>query len=81
MEDPEERKKQQIRIERWRREIRQAETEMEEVELFIYRIENARDREIFISRYMDGMKTVEIADQIGYTPGRLSQIISGYLER
>lgn len=80
MDDPVEADKISRRIARWEQEIVQAEREMEEVEHFISRIGNARDREILTYRYIDGMKVVDIADEIGYTHGRVSQIISKYLK-
>lgn len=68
------------RISTWRREIELAEKEMEEVEQFVSAVENVRDREILSYRYIDGMKTVDVGKKVGYTHGRVSQIISKYLK-
>lgn len=65
---------------RWELEIKQAEKEIDEVERFISAIADVRDREIFIYRYIDGIKIGKIASNIGYSHGRVSQIISKYLK-
>lgn len=80
MDEPIESDKSIRRIARWEREIAQAEREIEEVEKFIASIEDARVKEIFTYRYIDNMKVVEIACKIGYTKGRVSQIISNHLK-
>ncbi len=61
---------------KWEQEIVKAEKEIEEVEQFIGKIKEAKEREIFTYRYIDGMKAVEVAKKVGYTTGRVSQIIS-----
>lgn len=61
---------------KWKQEIVEAEKEIEEVEQFIGKIKEAKEREIFTYRYIDGMKAVEVAKKVGYTKGRVSQIIS-----
>lgn len=80
MNEPMETDKANQRILGWRQEIIQAEKDMEEVERFIAKIEDVRDREVLTYRYIDGMKTTEIAGKIGYTKGRVSQIISNILK-
>lgn len=80
MRDPVEADKSNRRIVRWEQEIKQAEKEMEEVEQFINGIEDVRHREIFTYRYIDGMKQVAVGDKVGYSKGRVSQIISKYLK-
>lgn len=80
MNDPVEADKSHKRIVRWQQEVSQAETEIEEVEQFIAEIEDVKIREIFTYRYIDGMKVVEIARRVGYTKGRISQIISNLVK-
>ncbi len=80
MEDPVEVEKSRKRILRWQQEIAQAEKAMKEVEEFIDNIEDAMVREIFTYRYIDNMKVADVAEEVGYTKGRISQIISKYLQ-
>ena len=80
MSEPVEADKCSRRITLWEKEIQLAEKEMEEVEQFIEGIEDVRDREIFTYRYIDGMKQVAVGKKMGYTKGRISQIISKYLK-
>lgn len=80
MTEPVEAAKSSKRITTWQREITQAEKEMEEVEQFIAGIEDVKNREIFTYRYIDGMRTAEVAGNVGYTKGRISQIISKYIK-
>lgn len=62
------------------KEIQKAEQRMEEVEQFILGIADIKVREIFVYRYMDGMTIREIGERIGYTHGRVSQILSSYIK-
>ena len=80
MNEPVEADKSSKRIAQWRQEIEQAEKETHEVEQFINGIEDVRDREIFTYRYIDGMKQNAVGDKVGYSKGRISQIISKYLK-
>lgn len=80
MDDPVEADRAYRRILKWQQEIERAEKEMEEVERFIAGIEEVKGREIFTYRYVDGMKAVEVAKKVGYTKGRVSQIISKLLK-
>lgn len=80
MDEPVEADRAYRRILKWQQEIAQAEKEMEEVERFIAGIDEAKGREIFTYRYVDGMKAVEVAKKVGYTHGRVSQIISKYMK-
>ena len=80
MDDPTEAERQRKNIVRWGKEIQKAEKEMEDVERFIEGISDAGDREIFTYRFIDGKKVKEVADSVGYTHGRVSQIISKYLK-
>ncbi len=80
MDEPVEADRTNKRILRWQQEIAQAEKDIEEVEQFINAIEDVRTREIFTYRYIDNMKVGEIAKSIGYTHGRVSQIISKFIK-
>ena len=68
----------QIRIREKRRE--QVEKLITEIEQFIAEIPDSRDRQIFELIYIDGKKQREVAEKVGYSKGRVSQIISGYLK-
>lgn len=80
MDEPVEAEKQRRNIEKLKKGIQKAEREMEEVEKFIEGITDAGDREIFTYRFIDDMKVNEVADAVGYTHGRVSQIISKYVK-
>lgn len=80
MEEPLEADKQRRNIDKLNRDIHKAEKEMKAVENFIAGISDAGDREIFTYRYIDDMKVKEVAATVGYTHGRVSQIISKYLK-
>ena len=80
MNEPTEAAKSSKRIAKWQQEIARAEKEMEMVESFIAEIEDVQSREIFTYRYIDGMKAVEVAKEVGYTKGRVSQIILKFLK-
>lgn len=68
----------QIRIREKRRE--QVNKLITEIELFIAEIPDSRDRQIFELIYIYGKKQREVAEKVGYSKGRVSQIISGYLK-
>lgn len=76
MNDPIEIETSNRRILKWQQEIAQAKKEMEEVEQFIDGIKDVRIKEVFTYRYIDGMKAIDVANKLGYTKGRISQIIS-----
>lgn len=76
VDEPYEAEKQRKKLKQWKTEIKKAEKEMEEVENYIAKISDARVREIFTYRFMDGMKVKEVAEKVGYTHSRISQIIS-----
>lgn len=80
MDDPIEADRQHKRIQQLEDEIKRAEQENTEIEQFINEIPEAKDREIFRYRYIDGMKAKEVGDIVGYTHGRIFQIISKYLK-
>ncbi len=80
MDEPVESDKSVARIKVWNAEIKIAEDEVQAVDEFISSIDDVRDREIFTCRYVDGMKAVAVAKHVGYTHGRISQIISKYIK-
>lgn len=57
-----------------------AERDKTEVERFIAGIEDSMDRQIFELCFIDGKKQCEVGDMVGYSKGRISQIISSYLK-
>lgn len=80
MNEPIEAEKQRRNIEKLKKGVQDAEKEMEEVEKFIEGIPDAGHREIFTYRYIDDMDVQKVADAVGYTKGRISQIIKKYLK-
>lgn len=49
-----------------------------EIEQFIADIPASADRQIFEMSFLDGKKQREVAEAVGYSRGRISQIISRY---
>lgn len=80
MDEPVEADKQAERIKRLGQEIDQAEKEVDEVEQFISTIEDTRDKEVLSLRYIEGKKAIEVAGIVGYTKGRISQIVKKYIK-
>lgn len=80
MDEPVEANKQAERIKRLGQEIEQAEKEVDEVEQFISTIEDTRDKEVLSLRYIEGKKAIEVAGIVGYTKGRISQIVKKYIK-
>lgn len=76
MEEPKEADRAARKIALLEKEIKKAEQRMEEVEQFIIGIKDVRVKEILIYRYLDGMTIREIGERIGYSKGRISQILS-----
>lgn len=54
--------------------------EQKEVEDYINGIDDPEIKEIFELAFVEGKKQQEVADIIGYSRGRISQIISEYLK-
>ena len=50
------------------------------IEQFIAGIPDSNARQIFEMAYIEGIKQHEIADEVGYSRGRVSQIIDQYLK-
>lgn len=80
MDEPVEANKQAERIKRLGQEIEQAEKEVDEVEQFISAIKDTRDKEVLSLRYIEGKKAIEVAGIVGYTKGRISQIVKKYIK-
>lgn len=51
-----------------------------EIESFISAIPDSEVRQIFELTYIDGLKMREVGEAVGYSKGRISQIISKYLK-
>lgn len=54
--------------------------EVDEVDEYIEAIGDPEIKEIFELAFVEGKKQQEVADIVGYSRGRISQIISGYLK-
>ena len=70
--------KKQIRYKEVRLEA--AERQKTEIEGFIAGIKDSTDRLMFERVFIDGIKQYEVGDEVGYSKGRVSQIISHYLK-
>lgn len=70
--------KKQIRIKEKRLDM--VEQERTEIESFIAGIPDSLDRQIFELSFLDGKKQCEVASELGYSKGRVSQKISRYLK-
>lgn len=80
MDEPVEADLSRKRIERLQREIIKAQEENEQVERYIATIEDKVTKEIFTYRFIDGMRIVDIGKKLGYTHGRVSQIVKKFLK-
>ena len=60
--------------------LNKAEREKTAIEQFIAGIEDSTDRQIFELRFIEGMKQYQVGDTVGYSEGRVSQIIKSYLK-
>lgn len=70
--------KKQIRYKELR--LEKAEREKTKIECFIAEIEDSTDRQIFELYFIDGMQQDKVAKEVGYSRGRISQIIGKYLK-
>ena len=68
----------QMRINERRRE--QVDELLTEIEEFISQIPDSNTRQIFELIYLNGKTQQEVGEQLGYTKGRISQIISENLK-
>lgn len=80
MYDPDENDRINKQIREKEAERLQVLAEIQEVEEFLDGIEDAEIKEVFELLYVDGKKQREVADIIGYSRGRISQITSEYLK-
>lgn len=81
MEVPEEAEKVSKQIAKKEKELDELSARMTEIEDFIDGIEDVYAKSIFEYRYLEGMNTEDVAKKYGYTKGRISQIVSNYLEK
>lgn len=68
----------QIRLKELR--LEKAEQDKTAIEEFIAGIEDSTDRQIFELHFLEGKKQYLVGDEVGYSKGRVSQIISSYLK-
>lgn len=78
--DPKRTEPVQARIREKERRKAELEAEIQEVELFISGLPEGMDKQIFEMVYLDGLSQQKAGEVIGYSKGRISQIISGYLK-
>ena len=60
--------------------LNKAEQDKTEIEQFIASIQDSMNRQIFEMCFLEGIKQYEVGDIVGYSGGRISQIIKSYLE-
>ena len=75
---PAEEIRKQIRIKEGR--LQRVERDKTEIEEFIAGIPDSGDRQIFELSFIDGKRQREVAEEVGYSRGRISQIISTYMK-
>lgn len=80
MYDPEENDNLNKQIRRKEAERFALMNEISEVAEYIESIPDPEIKEIFELAFVDGKKQQEVADIVGYSRGRISQIINGYLK-
>ena len=78
--DPDEQERINKQIRKKEEERLQVLAEIQEVEEFLDGIGDVEIKEIFELLYVDVKKQREVADIIGYSRGRISQITSEYLK-
>ena len=61
-------------------EPKQADELLTEIEEFISQIPDSNTRQIFELIYLNGMTQQEVGERLGYTKGRISQIVSENLK-
>lgn len=76
IEEPKEVTRLKERIREKRQDLGRLEQENEEVEKYIEQLPVGMKKEIFEMVYLDGMTQEAVADIVGYSKGRVSQIIS-----
>ena len=80
MHDPYEQEKINKQIRKTEAERMLLKAEVDEVDEYIEAIGDPEIKEIFELAFVEGKKQREVADIVGYSRGRISQIISGYLK-
>lgn len=80
MEVPEEAEKVRKKIAKKQQELEEVKRQMQEIEEFINRIEDVHIKTIFEYSFLEGLSQKEVGKKIGYTQGRVSQIIVNYLK-
>lgn len=80
MPDPYEQDKIDKQIRKAEAERMLLKAEVDEVDEYIEAIGDPEIKEIFELAFVEGKKQQEVADIVGYSRGRISQIISGYLK-
>lgn len=80
MADPYEQDKIDKQIRKAEAERMLLKAEVDEVDEYIEAIGDPEIKEIFELAFVEGKKQQEVADIVGYSRGRISQIISGYLK-
>ena len=80
MSDPYEQEKIDKQIRKAEAERMLLKAEVDEVDEYIEAIGDPEIKEIFELAFVEGKKQQEVADIVGYSRGRISQIISGYLK-
>lgn len=78
MELPDEVEKICKQIAKKKREADELEARMRSIEDFIDGIDDVYAKSIFVYRYLEGMSCTETGEKLGYTHGRISQIINSY---
>lgn len=76
MEEPKEATRLKEHIREKQQDLSRLEQENEEVERYISQLPVGMKKEIFEMVYLDGMTQEAVADIVGYSKGRVSQIIS-----
>lgn len=76
IEEPKEATRLKERIREKRQDLGRLEQENEEVEKYIEQLPVGMKKEIFEMVYLDGMTQEAVADIVGYSKGRVSQIIT-----
>lgn len=76
MEEPKKSTRLKERIREKQQDLSRLEQENEEVERYISQLPVGMKKEIFEMVYLDGMTQEAVADIVGYSKGRVSQIIS-----
>lgn len=80
MADPYEQEKIDKQIRKVEAERMLLKADIDEVDEYIEAIGDTEIKEIFEMAFVEGKKQQEVADIVGYSRGRISQIISGYLK-